>query len=224
MPNHVTNIIETGNPEVLKALNGENGLVDFNALIPFPEELKSIPADGLKVFDTQEEADKYNAEKWDEYSRIPVFATMFDENTRFALVRAEFDALSEKHHGAINWYSWNSLNWGTKWNAYEIQETTGYTVTDGVSIAFDTAWAHPRPIIRALSEKFPDEELTVSYADEDLGSNFGSYVIKGGEILRHLIEEDSRTPYEEQRDIAHQIKYGFPYEPDEDDEDEEEED
>lgn len=66
----------------------------------------------------------------------------------------------------INWFSWNTENWGTKWNCYD--QTCG--VKDGVGwIEFDTAWSIPYPIISAFCNKF-QIPFTHSYFDE--GYNF----------------------------------------------------
>jgi hypothetical protein len=115
--------------------------------------------------------------------------------------------------GAIDWYDWSIQNWGTKWNAYETEVSEHDTV-----VRFDTAWAHPYPVISALSERFPDQMLQVLYADEDLGSNFGAYAILNG-LVSELPTPAEGT--EEGRDLACLIKYGQHYRdafPDEDDE------
>ncbi|MGO3234197.1 MAG: hypothetical protein ACTIKT_12090, partial [Microbacterium sp.] len=54
----------------------------------------------------------------------------------------------------------------------------------------------------------PDAELSVSYADEDLGSNLGWYVIRGGEIDGGVTEPDS---LDEARDFAANLKYDVSY-------------
>ncbi len=49
---------------------------------------------------------------------------------------------------------------GAKWNASNCQ----YDAVNN-SIKFDTAWSPPRPIIQAMSEKFPDVIFTLKYAE-----------------------------------------------------------
>lgn len=82
----------------------------------------------------------------------------------------------EMFPGELNWYGFGIANWGTKWNACKTIRIS----EDRVS--FQTAWSHPEPIIKALSEKFPEDTILVAYADEDLGYNFGVYEIKNGVI------------------------------------------
>jgi hypothetical protein len=104
------------------------------------------------------------------------------------------------------WYNWNVEHWGTKWNAYDT-EVSG-TEGDRAVVQFDTAWAHPVPVIVALSQRFPDETLEVMYADEDLGYNLGAYTMRNGEILS---EDDVEPGSEKALELAAQIKYGKSY-------------
>ena len=91
--------------------------------------------------------------------------------------------LIEKY-GTDNWYDWSCTNWGTKWNAYE--QTKGEPQTDETgnqteTIFFQTAWSTPFPVIRKLSEQFPEVNLHVTFADEDAGHNCGMYSLFDGE-------------------------------------------
>lgn len=74
-----------------------------------------------------------------------------------------------------NWYSWNCNNWGCKWNAY----SSYYDEEEG-ELIFDTAWSCPHTLLESLSEKFPDVKIEVQFADEDIGHNFGHYLLKNG--------------------------------------------
>lgn len=98
--------------------------------------------------------------------------------------------------GVVCWYSWNVENWGTKWNAYSSEVSEG-------RLRFDTAWAHPDPVIRALALKHPDVTFSVEYADEDLGHNLGSYEITGTARVERPIDDPN--------DFAAQLKYGQSY-------------
>lgn len=79
-----------------------------------------------------------------------------------------------KKYGADNWYDWSVDNWGTKWNTNSVRKISPQAVE------FDTAWATPEPLIKALSEKY-HTTVSVCYADEDLGNNCGEYEYKDGE-------------------------------------------
>ena len=73
-----------------------------------------------------------------------------------------------QEHGTRNWYGWCTQNWGTKWNAYDIN------LVDG-GMTFDTAWGFPKPVMVALSELFPELTITCTYIDE--GWNFAGWSI-----------------------------------------------
>lgn len=77
-------------------------------------------------------------------------------------------------YGVDNWYDWSCKYWGTKWNTSSVREVSPQAVE------FDTAWATPEPLIKALSEKY-HTTVSVCYADEDLGNNCGEYEYKDGE-------------------------------------------
>ena len=79
-------------------------------------------------------------------------------------------------YGESNWYDWHNKNWGTKWNACET------IVLNENEVEFQTAWSTPEPIIKAISKKY-HTRVEVEYADEDLGSNCGSYVYNCGELV-----------------------------------------
>ncbi len=82
-------------------------------------------------------------------------------------------------YGANNWYDWCIGNWGTKWNAYDFPDSPP---EDG-SLRFQSAWSAPHPVIKRLSEMYPDITIHHEWADEDIGSNCGEKTYKGGQIL-----------------------------------------
>lgn len=75
-----------------------------------------------------------------------------------------------------DWYSWRIDKWNTKWGAYEVEVSND-------TVYFQTAWSTALPIFKKLSELFPELELVLEYADEDLGHNCGKLVYKGGELV-----------------------------------------
>jgi lysyl-tRNA synthetase class I len=90
----------------------------------------------------------------------------------------------EEEYGKNNcWYEWRIFNWGTKWNAIDVK-IKGYVVT------FETAWKSPDSIFRCLSKIFPDEIITVKYADEDIGFNCDYVIYKNGLRTRIEIENE----------------------------------
>jgi len=173
MANHTANILEVehGDLEAIKeAIKGgkyeDTGTqiwFDFNRVIPMPKELEGTKAPA-EVFPTQEEADAWNEERNRPLAGLGR-AISQEESDRFI---AEY--------GSDNWYDWTCKNWGTKWGAYNISED-GWC---GNTLYFETAWSPPDPVIRRLSEMFPEATFTLKYADEG-GGYLGYTEFVGGE-------------------------------------------
>lgn len=74
--------------------------------------------------------------------------------------------------GVPYWYKWQRDNWGTKWNAYEIEilDESDYEL----KIKFQTAWNVPRQIIMKLIEIFP--EFKIDHVGVDEGRFFAEYI------------------------------------------------
>lgn len=100
--------------------------------------------------------------------------------------------------GVVCWRTWNIENWGTKWNGYDAVRIST------TELQFDTAWSHPFPVMQALTEKFPDEELRVWFADEDLGHNVGTYWAKAGSLIEAENLDGTQAGFE----LACRLKFG----------------
>lgn len=102
---------------------------------------------------------------------------------------------------------WNRNHWGTKWNAYEssVEALPG----DLCRVRFETAWAHPFPVIEKLSLLVaPTDLICVRYADEDLGHNLGEYSIQNGRIVS---QTEFTQGSDEANEFAAQLVYGQTY-------------
>lgn len=84
-------------------------------------------------------------------------------------------------YGYPNWYDWRLDKWGTKWNGYH--ETID---NNAEMITFDTAWACPYEVFEELSKFTP---VTVMYADEDTGRNYGIIRFENGK--RTILLDDT---------------------------------
>lgn len=72
-----------------------------------------------------------------------------------------------------NWYGWNIDNWGTKWDAYEIEvETASETEA---TYRFTTAYNPPLPVYEAIAEEFPNLKLWIHYEEEN---EWGGEIVK----------------------------------------------
>lgn len=95
--------------------------------------------------------------------------------------------------------------WGTKWNACDSQ-----AYPDAGTCQFDTAWSCPVAVLVKVSERFQDDAIIVTYAEEELGCNCGTFTLKAGQI----VEQDIAPSWSELDDVgrekwvafAHQVK------------------
>lgn len=94
-----------------------------------------------------------------------------------------------------NWYNWNIDNWGTKWDAIDVdfkmeKNQKGQEIA---KYSFTTAWDPPVTALDKLSKMFPSANITLSYEQE--GDYKGFYEWHNGKLLNHnhdiLIEEYS---------------------------------
>ncbi len=186
--------------ELLKSVKGKDSILDFNRIIPMPESLNieagSRTEKGLKAykdfvyvytFAGTEQKDLLNIPK--EKEEVFLRARQDIRRDEWELGKAAFQ--NEQKYGAATWYDWAREKWGSKWNAYQTERLEDNT------IEFNTAWSNVKPVIIALSEKFPDIEMRYQWADEDIGSNIGDVTFKGGECIENIdFEPCSKDAYE----------------------------
>lgn len=213
MPNHVTNIVTfKGKKEDVENVliyiqgmgNGDKEIIDFEAISPMPEELKGIRANP-KILSEEE----YALEMID-FEERQINPTDIDRlvGVSHNLTQKMYNEYMEKF-GTVDWYDWHCQNWGTKWNAYD-QHSNGITEIDGDNevigeIVFDTAWSTPYPVIKKLASMFPEIEIELKWADEDLGSNVGKIKFWGDVTIDEYIPDNcSKEAYE----LCFEIKEG----------------
>lgn len=180
MPNWTGNSITVkGNKEKLDIfklkVKGEKSAFDFDRIRPMPEELDIEKGSntnlGLACWD-QEYFKKESAYPWfpDRYPDIttPEQLRTFLTKDKPEIVELGKQALDNIHrYGATTWYDWCIDNWGTKWNASEIEgEEYGNTLT----YRFDTAWDCPRPLVEPIVEMAQELGLSIVWtADHEDG-------------------------------------------------------
>jgi len=81
----------------------------------------------------------------------------------------KYNGNAEKY-GYTDWYPWANHYWGTKWGAYNghADHTPGRITAD-----FQSAWSPPDPVIKKLSELYP--EVTVQHKFIDEGYGYGGF-------------------------------------------------
>ena len=99
------------------------------------------------------------------------------------ITKADFIALGAiaidnyVRYGAKDWYDWNCANWGCKWDAGDADVNLH---ENELFISFSTAWAMPEPVFIKMVEMFPNLHFEGRWADEDIGSNCGTWTGSGG--------------------------------------------
>lgn len=209
MPNHVTNIltlkgsqedIEKCFESIKNSYKKRRKVIDtdfdFNKIIPMPPSLQITS--GTET-DQAVAILKNNVEY---FQRMLSYPWVKNENIsdieslrKYLLLKISKKGLleglqaikNEEEHGYPDWYSWSCAKWGTKWNAYDIKKIAND------SIRFDTAWSTPFPVMLKLSELFPSLTVEVYYADEDIGSNCGSYFLKAGTLINEYSPEGNEA-------------------------------
>lgn len=206
MPNWITNKIEAPK-HVIEAMLNPEGRIDFSTMAPFPgpndwdsidlaaeeaaEIVCGIPVDSHPLIAALQTGNR---------SRFDI-KNLSDESFK------QFVGMVENYRacGYLHSMDFNRKVWGTKWNACEPQHDAEAGVAQ-----FDTAWSCPEPVLTILSKRFPDEEIKVIYADEDIGSNCGTFTLKGGEVRASDIAPSWRDMTEEQRSrwkaFAYEVK------------------
>jgi len=178
--------------------------VDFNKILPMPAYYNqfvsgSCQFKGVQIIDYYAKTvDRGSVEllekdaKGEIYTADGVYRALNEYAGKITLVRPQSKEEIQqcKDLGASSWYDWCCNNWGTKWNAYDIE------VLDEQVLKFNTAWSGVTDLMTKLSEKFPSITFGYMYADEDTGSNTGIGTIKAGVASMVYPENGSREAYE----------------------------
>ena len=188
MPNYVKNNLSfDGAPaqvgRLFSAIKGENGLIDFNKLIPMPPELEieagSRTTAGFKRYLAFLAGAGFRTEM------EPAYLASHPEIDREEWELGKQAYQNIQNYGFPTWYEWRIQNWGTKWNASSAE------VSDG-QFSFLTAWNDPKPVIEKLSQIFPTVSIHHVWADEDIGYNCGERTYHNGTIT----QENTPTGHE----------------------------
>lgn len=177
MPNYVKNnitIIGTNEKiyECLDFCKSDDSEFDFNKIVPMLEELNIDEDESSKnerVHDILRRVPDLLYGNLDQALENKSYASPDNSDEYIELGKRLVDNCSK--YGCTTWYEWHYNNWGTKWNAMDAE--VGSALGSECDIYFNTAWSAPVPIFSALSKKFPDLIFSISYADEDIGSNCG---------------------------------------------------
>lgn len=183
MPNYVKNVLTfDGDPaqvsRLFSAIQGENGPIDFNKLIPMPPELDI--ESGSRTTTGFRKYLGFMAETGCHTELEHAYLAAHSEIDReeWELGKQAFHNL--QNFGCPTWYEWRIQNWGTKWNASSAEIAKG-------RLSFLTAWNAPKPVMEKLSGMFSTVSIRHTWADEDIGYNCGECTYQNGVVTQeHL--------------------------------------
>lgn len=126
----------------IKKVKSKQSPFDFNRLIPIPKPLTTTNIGYTLINDKA--VNLWTTNKDNKPCEI-------SEQTRKRWL---------KKYGVDNWYDWCRANWGTKWNACNVQYEIKYEKEYATALyQFDTAWTPPYTILAYLVKNFPDLEI-----------------------------------------------------------------
>lgn len=175
------------------------GSIDFNKLIPMPQELdmragfvthlglaqymtfvaESAAIARATLFTPEAECTPIVAghlAKWDAVEK--------KDPEAWALGEKAFQNL--KKYGCPTWVEWAGLNWGTRDNAFNCAALN--SASD--AMVFQTTHTAVPKIVAALSKMFPAQEVAYSWADGNTRQHLGRMVFKGGEAVEVDIPQE----------------------------------
>ena len=81
------------------------------------------------------------------------------------------DALLQARYGSSDWFHWCVANWGTKWDATNVDVNGGTGDSNELFYSFDTAWAPPLAWLNRVATLYPELDFQLTYEQEcdDLG-------------------------------------------------------
>lgn len=207
MPNWVTNRISAPK-HVIQAMLNKEGRVDFSTMCPFPGPRNEW--DGISCA-AEKAAEIVCGIPLDTH---PLLASLqaasrsdFDIKTLSERDFAQFVGMLENYRacGYLHSMDFARKVWGTKWNACEPAATP-----DEGKASFDTAWSCPQGVLVELSKRFPEDAIEVVFADEDIGSNCGRFILKDGTVVDSDIAPAWRDMTDEQKEkwkaFAYEVK------------------
>jgi hypothetical protein len=179
MPNHITNKIKAPT-HVIAALVNEKGDVDFRRVIDFTGE---FPFNGVSMA-AETIAESVVGKGLSDFEPLAALQAHSRAKTKIQDLTDEcFEQFVQmlrnfRKCGVFHNMDFAREQWGTKWNAYECEVDI-----EAGTAKFNTAWSCPEPVLEKLSRQFPVDLIEVTFADEDIGSNCGTFTLKNGETV-----------------------------------------
>lgn len=195
MPNHCCNVLEiTGSDSdissFLENCKTSSKEFSFEALLPIPGRLK----ESVSGSDSMGYEAKYT-DGWKDIAKYPWVRPHLSEESQAAVVAfleqarpqvmelADFYKGNIERYGCLSWYEWCLANWGTKWDAYEVEVNRDVGL---VRLEFLTAWSPPIAWVEFASDKYVDLTFEDRWIEE--GGMRGHFRCENGELVSEVTE------------------------------------
>jgi hypothetical protein len=193
MPNHTANKVTiTGPKDTVLAFTtmAKNTSQDFslNSFLPIPSELKNTtsPVHIMSQSEIDDMWTEWRKKKESKCDTGPMGLHSYEKDAPFGLgITQETYYTLVKKYGVSNWYDWCLINWGTKWDCYNVSEWGVDSVdseTSAATIYYETAWSPITIFWQTISQNVPDCEFRHEFADEG-GGFLGNETIMNGRII-----------------------------------------
>lgn len=188
MPNHTANNFTVTGPvadvkRFLKNATGSDKELSFDSLLPLPTVLKDVTSP-VRI-QTQSEIDATWAEwnKRKDEGKLEKWELEEGRPMGVGITQETYDTLI-KEHGVSNWYDWSVLNWGTKWDCYDVREWNIAVADDEMTatIYYETAWSPATELWLTVSQQYPTLTFFHEFADEG-GGFLGDETIHNGTVI-----------------------------------------
>jgi hypothetical protein len=188
MPNHTANNFTVTGPvadvkRFLQQAAGSDKELSFNSLLPLPTVLRNVsspvriqPQEEINATwdEWYKRKDEGKLEKWELEQGRPM---------GLGVTQDTYDTLM-KEYGVSNWYDWSVLNWGTKWDCYDVREWNIAVADEEMTatIYYETAWSPATQLWLTVSQQYPTLTFFHEFADEG-GGFLGDETIHNGAVI-----------------------------------------
>jgi len=174
MPYHVIQQLTVLGPEthkVVKQLAGPDSPVDFDKILPIPEELHvQLSSEGaVGIAALTGDCEWYLTFPWVANQGITTpegFRVMAERDYPEGIKFARKLLSNKENFGHMEWKEWCLQNWGTPWNAYSVGEWE--FLHHQARIRFTTERHAALPVVIRLSYGFFEIPFELRYFNEDL--------------------------------------------------------
>lgn len=144
------------------------------------------PEDSLKVFmEFAKEGD--NTLSANKFIPYPEEYRLMDEAAAIARKNKDWSVKDGFNSGG---YEWCIENWGTKWGIYNADLTNQKFAgkRSRLNYIFNSAWSPAIPVIKAMSERYPELLFKLKYYESGAGYK-GVYEVQDGNVIK---DEESK--------------------------------